>query len=1077
MNAASCALVECCLGDSKPIGRIVPAWSSQGQVADEEGDSLRAAAADAVGGVSAPLYAADMSQHTLAELAGLPADLVVVLDMLPALVLETLPEVAALLHGALSSDCEDCIEHFKPIKRSRSDQSLPALDQYTSCTGPPATTTAGARHSYRLAAQYGSKQNTTTVLQVSTAPAASNSSSISGLGTLSFTRSQRLPSLPVVLSDIGSSTNSLLSLDSDVTSQFAGGSSSPAAAQAASYMLPAASASGAAGLTAADTALLQASSNKRSSSTAALCSMYNVSSAASLTQLTAAQQDLYRTASETSIGSGSYLIQLQQLVPPLPPYSPPPLFSPGPVSASNLSALLSDQGTIATDPVPASPSTGAASQPGSSGLFKGVSIQQQKRAGFAAIGAPLAQSKQQQQQGVRGSSVGQVNSSSSGNQAPVGRRALPAVSSIDSITSVEAGEHSLGFAFGQHRSLASPGVLRPHRFPRDLPSPTAAHSSTSPSSFAGQQHLALAGGVAARQLSVEAQGAAVDSGDSNAALVRPSSSVVVDLFEPLLADLTAAGFVLSPSSAASRATSLNRSLADSPAVQLQAMGSMLGNEGEQWLLPEVSTGAIGLHHAQGLAMPNVSAPPAAIGDSLPNGLPPVQQPTEASAQRTISQAIAAAAAPPVVAVSSALPAGAGASSIFPSTAARAGGRGSLGSFGFGGSRRRGSLELNMPWRSRLDAVIARVAAEATDQPSTAHTNLGGYIGGSDGLGLAAARSYGLEFDGAVVMETIGGDTDDSELQEVPSPGSAVAPSSAAGAGRQLSVSIGHGPASQAGSGAAYELFVRLKCARQTLEFAKRQAQAFAELDKAELGVWEALELLNGMREYESALVAGTQQGAVAHGASGGPDEPLTPDMPMKEHALQVAELCRLSFPDKPWMALVGLLHGLGKLLAHPRWKSQPQWAVAGESFPVGCRFAPQISHSEFLSANPDRRRRTYSTALGVYQEHCGLRNVYMSWGAPEYLYMLLVLNQTELPEEALFMIRYQRCAAITRPGGAYRQLMSDADRALLPLLAAFQNLITYRRVQLPPEALQGEQLLEYYDRLIETYLGEERLFW
>lgn len=45
--------------------------------------------------------------------------------------------------------------------------------------------------------------------------------------------------------------------------------------------------------------------------------------------------------------------------------------------------------------------------------------------------------------------------------------------------------------------------------------------------------------------------------------------------------------------------------------------------------------------------------------------------------------------------------------------------------------------------------------------------------------------------------------------------------------------------------------------------------------------------------------------------------------------------------------------------------------------------------------------------MGVYQEGCGLRNVYMSWGAAEYLYMLLVLNQTALPEEALFMIRWE----------------------------------------------------------------------
>jgi hypothetical protein len=37
-----------------------------------------------------------------AELAGLPADLLVVVDMLPALVLETLPQVAAVLDNILS---------------------------------------------------------------------------------------------------------------------------------------------------------------------------------------------------------------------------------------------------------------------------------------------------------------------------------------------------------------------------------------------------------------------------------------------------------------------------------------------------------------------------------------------------------------------------------------------------------------------------------------------------------------------------------------------------------------------------------------------------------------------------------------------------------------------------------------------------------------------------------------------------------------------------------------------------------------------------------------------------------------
>jgi len=191
--------------------------------------------------------------------------------------------------------------------------------------------------------------------------------------------------------------------------------------------------------------------------------------------------------------------------------------------------------------------------------------------------------------------------------------------------------------------------------------------------------------------------------------------------------------------------------------------------------------------------------------------------------------------------------------------------------------------------------------------------------------------------------------------------------------------------------------------------------------------------------------------------------------------LQVAELCRLTFPDKPWLHLVGLIHGLGKLLAHETFGGQPQWAVAGESYPLGCRFAPQIAHSEYFSANPDRRRRAFTTPLGIYQQGCGLKNVFMSWGAPEYLYMMLVLNQVNLPEEALFIIRFQKFYSL--PSGAYRHMLSPADQEMLPLLAFFQKLSVYRRVEMPPETLRGEALVEYYSQLINQYLGEDKLFW
>jgi hypothetical protein len=180
-----------------------------------------------------------------------------------------------------------------------------------------------------------------------------------------------------------------------------------------------------------------------------------------------------------------------------------------------------------------------------------------------------------------------------------------------------------------------------------------------------------------------------------------------------------------------------------------------------------------------------------------------------------------------------------------------------------------------------------------------------------------------------------------------------------------------------------ELLVRLNRARQTLDYAKRQAQAFADLERAELSVWEALALLDsGGPDYEAGLLAaaagsGSSNGGAASGGSGGGGEDasaLTPDLSATEHALQVAELCRLAHPDKPWMALAGLLHGLGKLLLHPMWGPQPPWAVMGESFPVGCKFAPQISASEFFSANADRCVRGPALGCGAWRRLASVRD-------------------------------------------------------------------------------------------------------
>lgn len=51
------------------------------------------------------------------------------------------------------------------------------------------------------------------------------------------------------------------------------------------------------------------------------------------------------------------------------------------------------------------------------------------------------------------------------------------------------------------------------------------------------------------------------------------------------------------------------------------------------------------------------------------------------------------------------------------------------------------------------------------------------------------------------------------------------------------------------------------------------------------------------------------------------------------------------------------------------------------------------------AGNPDAQDPRYSSELGVYDRHCGLANVAMSWGHDEYLWLVLQGNGCTLPEQ------------------------------------------------------------------------------
>src|SRR5439155_19326274 len=129
---------------------------------------------------------------------------------------------------------------------------------------------------------------------------------------------------------------------------------------------------------------------------------------------------------------------------------------------------------------------------------------------------------------------------------------------------------------------------------------------------------------------------------------------------------------------------------------------------------------------------------------------------------------------------------------------------------------------------------------------------------------------------------------------------------------------------------------------------KRQ---YTGLNKQKMGVWEALEYLNTLVD----------------------DSDPDTDLSQIEHNLQTAEAIRRDgHPD--WFVLTGLIHDLGKVLC---LYGEPQWAVVGDTFPVGCKYSDRIVFSGFFDANPDSRVPEYQTPSGIYEEGCGLDNVHL----------------------------------------------------------------------------------------------------
>ena len=184
-----------------------------------------------------------------------------------------------------------------------------------------------------------------------------------------------------------------------------------------------------------------------------------------------------------------------------------------------------------------------------------------------------------------------------------------------------------------------------------------------------------------------------------------------------------------------------------------------------------------------------------------------------------------------------------------------------------------------------------------------------------------------------------------------------------------------------------------------------------------------------------------------------------------QHLLQTSEAIRADgHPD--WFVLTGFLHDMGKVLC---LFGEPQWAVVGDTFPVGCQFSNKIVYPEYFQQNPDNSNPNYNTRYGIYEPNCGLANVKMSWGHDEYLYQIM---KPYLPQEALYMIRYHSFYAQHKES-AYDHLLNKEDQALFKWVKKFNPYDLYSKAPVPPDS---KTLRPYYEDLVAKYLPDTLKF-
>lgn len=229
---------------------------------------------------------------------------------------------------------------------------------------------------------------------------------------------------------------------------------------------------------------------------------------------------------------------------------------------------------------------------------------------------------------------------------------------------------------------------------------------------------------------------------------------------------------------------------------------------------------------------------------------------------------------------------------------------------------------------------------------------------------------------------------------------------------------------------------------QTLEFVKTKRNEYSKLNKTTMSIKKALLLLEDFID------------------------PSDPDLDIENsiHAYQTAEKIREKYPKNKEYQIIGLIHDLGKILY---LFNEPNWAVVGDTYALGCEFPKSIVCYNTLKDSSEYNKYDKN---GIYSEGCGLDNIIISYGHDEYFYNVLKGNKNhKISQKYMNVIRYHSFYP-WHTNGEYKHLMTKKDYITLKNVLHFNEFDLYSKND---SIIITTETKKYYDTILDEFFEGE----